>query len=274
MTAAQDVYLVKFGGSTLEDAENARRLLQQAADAAVAGKRVIIVHGGGPEINEEMVRRGLKPRKIGGIRVTDEPAMEAVEDVLRAINGRVTETVKECGAQAIGVPAYFFSESKRKGSVTVANEDGSTETVDLGYAGDPVAVDPVTLTDLLAEGVVPVVYTVGSDGEHHLNVNADDMSAAIAAAVKVKEMITVTDVPGILRNFPDVSSKVDRATLADIDAMIADGTISGGMLPKVAACRKAVEAGARSVRMVDGKDPRPMLELAFAGEPVGTLIVP
>lgn len=269
-----DTYLVKFGGATLADEDNARRLLGQAAAAAGSGKRVIIVHGGGPEISEEMVRRGLNPRKIGGLRVTDEAAMEAVEDVLRGINGKVTSMMEGCGVPVVGLPAYMFSLSEKKEDVVVRNEDGSEEIVDLGFVGDPASIDTGTLTDLLDEGVIPIIYPVGSDGAHHINVNADDMASAVAAAMKVKEMITVTDVPGILRDFPDVSSKVDRATLADIDAMIADGTISGGMLPKVAGCRKAVEAGARSVRMVDGKDPSDMLARAFAGEDVGTLIIP
>ena len=128
------------------------------------------------------------------------------------------------------------------------------------------------------ERIVPVVYPIGgmavNDKVQHLNVNADTMAAGIAAGIKCREMIAITDVPGILRDVHDPSSKIDKVTFADLDALIADGTVSGGMVPKVEACRKAVNAGARTVRMVNGRDPENIItDIIINGAPKGTLIV-
>lgn len=266
------IFLIKFGGNTLSEPDNVKRLAKEIADLQKAGKSVIVVHGGGPSISEEMKRRGLNPVMVGGQRITDEAALECVEDTLRGINEMFVRALQDEGATVVGLGAFLFTLSEKKPPYHVL-VDGKEEVVDLGLVGNVVSVNAETVTDLLADGVLPVVYPVGTDGKHHLNVNADTMAAGIAAGVKAEEMIAVTDVPGILRDVHDLSSKIDRVNLADIDRLIADGTISGGMIPKVEACSKAVKAGASAVRMVDGRAQGNVITEVINGAQLGTLIV-
>lgn len=273
----RDIYLLKFGGNALDGAEGLRRLAHEVADLVEKGISIVMVHGGGPAISAEMERLGMKPVKVAGVRVTDEAGLEVAEKVLRQINREVVTALEEAGVKAIGLPGYFCTECERKKPYT-AVEDGKEITVDLGLVGEVVSVDEQTIFDLVDEKVVPVVYPIGGmavdDKVQHLNVNADIMAAGIAAGIKCREMIAITDVPGILRDVHDPSSKIDKVTFADLDALIADGTVSGGMVPKVEACRKAVNAGARTVRMVNGRDPENIItDIIINGAPKGTLIV-
>lgn len=266
------LYLLKFGGNTVSDAEGLRRLFGEVAQLVSRGFSIVIVHGGGKEISAEMEKRGLEPVMVAGQRKTDIAALDCVETVLRAINGRLVAALEAESVRAVGMPAYFFTESRRREPFRIC-EDGVEKEVDMGYLGDVTSVDAQTIYDIVDEGIVPVIYPVGSDGVTHLNVNADTMAAGIAAGIGCREMIAITDVPGILRDLHDPSSKIDRVSLSDIDRLISDGTISGGMIPKVEACRRAVLAGAEAVRMVDGKNPENIVIDVFEGKPRGTLIV-
>ncbi len=267
----RDIYLLKFGGNALDDS-GMQRLCREVAALTEEGVSIVMVHGGGPAISAEMERLGMKPVKVAGKRITDAAGLEVVEKVLRGINAQVVGCLEDAGVKAVGIPGYFVSECRREGPQTVT-DGGKQVDVDYGLVGEVVSVDPQVIYDLVDERIVPVIYPVGSDGEQHLNVNADSMAAGIAAGVKVREMIAITDVPGILRDVHDPSSKIDTVTLAQIDGLIADGTISGGMIPKVEACRKAVEAGAEAVRMVNGKDPDSIITDVIRGIPHGTLII-
>lgn len=267
-----DLYVLKFGGNSIRDRADMIRLSREIAELIQGGARIILVHGGGPEISEEMERRGLTPRKVCGVRVTDAESLEVAEAVLRRINGEVVECLQECGVQALGIPGYFCTVCVRKPPVRVS-EGGTEEVVDLGLVGEVSGVDPQCLFDLLEQGITPVIYPIGKDESGtKLNVNADTMVAGIAADVGCKEMITITDVPGILLDVGDPASKVNSLTLAEVDGLIADGTISGGMIPKVEACRKALEAGVSVVRMVNGRDPRNIVTDILRGVPHGTII--
>ncbi len=267
-----DLYVLKFGGNAIRGRADMMRLSAEISQLIHGGDRILLVHGGGPEISEEMERRGMVPKKVQGVRVTDEGSLEVAETVLRRINGEIVECLAESGVQALGIPGYFCTVCTRKPPVSVV-EDGVASEVDLGLVGEVSGVDPGCLYDLLDQGITPVVYPIGKDaGDTKLNVNADTMVAGIAAGVGCKEMITITDVPGVLRDVNDPSSKIDSLTLAEVDDLIADGTISGGMIPKVEACRKALEAGVSVVRMVNGKDPRSIITDIMEGKPHGTII--
>lgn len=265
-------YLIKFGGNALDGQDGLRRLAGEVAALQQEDIQIVLVHGGGPEISAEMEKKGLKPVKVAGVRVTDEAGLAVAEDVLRRINGGVVAALEEAGVRAIGIPGYFCTECRRRAPYQVT-EGGKAVTVDLGLVGEVVAVDTEMFEDLLEQQIVPVVYPIGAEGLQHLNVNADTMAAGLAAGLKCKEMIAVTDVPGILTDVHDPASKLDRVTLADIDRLIADGTISGGMIPKVEACRQALEAGAETVRMVNGRDPTSIVKDAVEGASRGTIIV-
>lgn len=272
-----EIYLLKFGGNALEGESGLDRLAHEVYELMDNGRSIVIVHGGGPSISQEMERLGMSPRMVAGVRVTDEGALEVAEKVLRRINEDVVSALDSAGVRAVGMPAYFCTECRKKTSFS-ATVDGKEVLVDPGLVGEVVSVDKQTILDLVAEKIVPVIYPIGAmavdDKVQHLNVNADTMAAGIAAGIECREMIAITDVPGILRNISDPTSKIDRVTFSDIDSMIADGTISGGMIPKVEACRKAVDAGARMVRMVNGRDPENVLtDIILKNVPKGTLIV-
>ena len=267
------LYVIKFGGNAISGKEDMLRLSQEIAIFRRKKIDVVIIHGGGPEISAEMQRRGLDPVKIAGQRVTDESTLEVVDSVLSKINTQMRESLEECSVPAIGMPGYMCTLCKRRGPQTV-KENGKEFVADLGLVGDVIEVDSEMLNDLLNKKIVPVIYPIGADeGGNHLNVNADTMAAGIASAMKCKELIAITDVPGILRDVKDMTSKIDRLTLKEIDELIEIGVISGGMIPKVEACRDALNAGAEVVRMVNGKDEKCILTDLIKDVPIGTIIV-
>ena len=248
------------------------RLSREIGQMIGKGAKVVLVHGGGPEISEEMERRGLKPKKVAGIRITDADGLEVAEKVLSGLNRDVVECLTEAGVQAVGMPGYHCTLCVRKAPVE-AIEDGKKVTVDVGLVGEVSECDPTALMDLLENGIVPVIYPIGKDAEgKKLNVNADTMVAGIAAAMPCREMVAITDVPGILMDVKDPKSKIDSVTLKDIDELIEKGIISGGMVPKVDACRKAILAGVSEVRMVDGTDPECIIADVMEGSLRGTVI--
>ena len=267
-----DLYVLKFGGNAIRGRDDLMRLSGEIAELVRGGDRIVLVHGGGPEISEEMERRGMTPRKVCGVRVTDADSLDVAETVLRRLNSEVVGCLLESGVQAIGIPGYFCTVCIRKPPMKTV-EDGREVEVDLGLVGEVSGTDPQCLFDLLDQGITPVIYPIGKDADGRmLNVNADTMVAGIAAGMDCREMVAITDVPGILRDVSDPGSKIDSLTLEEVDALIADGTISGGMIPKVEACRNALLAGVATVRMVNGKDPRSIITDVKKGVPHGTVI--
>ena len=249
----EDLYVLKFGGNAIRGKDGLDRLASDISSLLKTGAKAVLVHGGGPEISEEMERRGLKPTKVCGVRVTDADALEVAETVLRRINSDVVASLEEHGVDAVGIPGHFCTLCAKKAPMEVS-EEGHVRKVDLGLVGEVADVDPTPLRDLLDDGVLPVIYPIGKDSEgNKLNVNADTMAAGIAVGIGCTEMVAITDVPGILRDVGDPSSKIDVLTMDEARALIADGTISGGMIPKVEACINALKAGVGSVRMVDGR---------------------
>lgn len=265
------LYLIKFGGNAISNDEDLSRFCEEIWDMIDRGSKIILVHGGGPKISAEMERLGLHPKKINGVRVTDAEGLEVVSKVLRDINERITNALYESDVSNIGMPAYVCTLCKKIDPVKYI-EDGVERTADLGLVGDVVDVDTDMLNNLIDAGVVPVIYPIGSDGIDNLNVNADTMAAGIAAGMKCDEMITITDVPGVLRDVKDPSSKYDRLTVKEALALIKDGTISDGMIPKVEACINAIRAGALAVRMVNGKDPDKIVSDIMDENNKGTVI--
>ena len=268
-----DVFVLKFGGNAIKGKEDLDRLSKEVASLIKDGAKIIMVHGGGPEINAEMERLGLEPKKVAGVRITDDRTLEVAEKVLRGINADVVEAMTSAGVKAIGVPGYHVAAFERRKPYTIV-EDGKEVTVDLMNVGDVTEANIEVLEDLLSNGITPIVYPIGEDAEgRHLNVNADTMAAGIAAGIRCREMIQITDVPGILLDVNDPSTLQSELTLEEVDRLIADGTISGGMVPKVEACRKALKSGVSKVRMVNGKDKRTIVsDVMQEGVHHGTVI--
>lgn len=267
-----NVYVLKFGGNAISGQDTLVRFCKEIKTLIDQNAKIILIHGGGPEINEALENKGIVPKKVCGFRVTDDATMEVVEDTLRSINMNVVSTMVDAGIEAVGIPGYFVTLGKKKDPVKTV-ENGKEIEVDLIRAGDVVSTDVATIKDLLAKGITPVVYPVGADKDgKHLNINADTMAAGIAAGIKCKEMIQITDVPGILLDIKNPDSLQNQLTLSEVDDLISKGIICGGMIPKVEACRDALEAGVGKVRMVNGKDEHSIVSDILTAEKHGTVI--
>ncbi|MBN9035600.1 MAG: acetylglutamate kinase [Rhizobiales bacterium] len=267
--------VVKYGGHAMGNAELGRAFARDIALLKQSGVNPIVVHGGGPQIGAMLDRMGIESRFEGGLRVTDQKTVEIVEMVLAgSINKEIVALINAEGEWAIGLCGkdgnMVFAEKAQK---TVRDPDSNIERVlDLGFVGEPAEVDR-TLLDLLARSeMIPVLAPVapGRDG-HTYNINADTFAGAIAGAVQAKRLLFLTDVPGVL----DRDKKlIDKLTVAEARALIADGTISGGMIPKVETCIYAIERGVEGVVILNGKTAHSVLLELFTEHGAGTLIVP
>ena len=255
--------VVKYGGHAMSDDSG---LFAKALNQALAKNlSVVVVHGGAPQVNAELVARGITPRFIGGFRYTDSATLEVAEEVL----ARQVGPAVAAALIAHSIPAESLSgRTIIKAETLTRLVDGTS--VDLGFVGRITAVDIAPILSLLEQGKVPVVSPVASNSDETgaLNVNGDLVAAAIAGALDAMALIVMTDVPGIYRNWPDrgsLISSISRDELFSIKDSFADG-----MSPKVAACLEAIDGGARAVRIIDGRDPE---AFALALENTGGTLV-
>lgn len=266
--------VVKYGGHAMGDAELGKAFAQDIALLKQSGVNPLVVHGGGPQIAAMLAKMGIESRFEGGLRVTDKKTVEIVEMVLAgSINKEIVGLINAAGEWAIGLCGkdgnMVFAEQAKK---TVIDPDSNIERVlDLGFVGEPVEVDR-TLLDLLATSeMIPVIAPVapGRDG-HTYNINADTFAGAVAGAVHAERLLFLTDVPGVL----DKGGKlIKKLTVSEARALIADGTISGGMIPKVETCISALRRGVRGVVILNGKVPHAVMIELFTEHGAGTLIV-
>lgn len=258
--------VVKFGGHAMKD-ENGN--FSRAITAALAmGEKVVVVHGGGPQIDAALKQRQIISDWIGGFRVTTQEIFDVVEDVLvNQVGQEVAATLGKSGIKAHAISARTLPTviAKRRTHLI----DGTP--ADLGFVGDVQSVNPSQLLDLLDQGIVPVVAPISSDADllTGLNVNADFAAAAIAAALKASALIVMTDVAGIYRSWPDKDSLIQEISAAELETLKAG--FAEGMAPKVQAALDALSFGAKAVRIIDGTDPDSFAS-ALAGTG-GTLVV-
>lgn len=267
--------VVKYGGHAMGDAGLGKAFAQDIALLKQSGVNPIVVHGGGPQIAAMLAKMGIESKFEGGLRVTDEKTVAIVEMVLAgSINKEIVALINAEGEWAIGLCGkdgnMVYAEKAHK---TMTDPDSNIERVlDLGFVGEPVEVDR-TLLDLLAKSeMIPVLAPVapGRDG-HTYNINADTFAGAIAGAVEASRLLFLTDVPGVL----DKQGKlIDELNVSEARALIADGTISGGMIPKVETCIEAIERGVKGVVILNGKTPHAVLLELFTAHGAGTLLVP
>jgi acetylglutamate kinase len=242
--------VLKLGGELLETPEQ-RAGIAAWARAASAVKPLVIIHGGGRAIDAELKRRGIAPRKVDGLRITDSPTLEAVVAVLAgSANTELVAALVGQGIKAVGLTGVDagFGRAVR----TAAHHSTTGAIVDLGFVGDPVDADSALLRLLLADGYVPIVASLGVDaaGGSVLNVNADVMACRIAAALPGSALVIAGGTPGVL----DKDGRgIGRLSIAGIDEVIASGTATAGMVAKLASCRTALESGVVSVRLIDGR---------------------
>ncbi|MDG1411814.1 MAG: acetylglutamate kinase [Acidimicrobiales bacterium] len=257
------IIVVKFGGNAMVDAELAATFAEDVVLLRSIGLRPVVVHGGGPQIGELLGRLGKETEFVDGLRVTDAETLDVVRMVLVGKVGReIVGAINVHGAYAVGL------SGEDGGLITAKPRDPS-----LGFVGDVASVQPGIVERLLAESMIPVISTIGADGSGQAyNINADTVAGALAGALGAEKAIYLTDVPGLLADVDDLGSLITRATIAEVQALIEDGTISGGMIPKVEACIKAVESGAASAHMLDGRIPHVLLLELFTDAGIGTMI--
>lgn len=267
--------VIKYGGHAMGDSALGKAFARDVALLKQSGVNPIVVHGGGPQIAGMLSKMGIESKFEGGLRVTDAKTVEIVEMVLAgSINKQIVALINAEGEWAIGLCGkdgnMVFAEKARK---TVVDPDSNIERVlDLGFVGEPIEVDR-TLLDLLAHSeMIPVIAPVapGRDG-HTYNINADTFAGAIAGAVQAKRLLFLTDVPGVLDNNGQL---IDELSVAQARGMIADGTISGGMIPKVETCIAAIDRGVEGVVILNGKTAHAVLLELFTEHGAGTLLVP
>ncbi|MET0245967.1 MAG: acetylglutamate kinase [Sphingomonas sp.] len=266
-------FVVKYGGHAMGDPELARDFAEDVVLLKAVGINPIVVHGGGPQIGAMLKRLGVESQFVGGLRVTDAETARIAEMVLAgSINKEIVGWIGEAGGRAVGISgkdAHLVTARKvqRDEADTL---QGIERHVDLGFVGEPVAVDPLILTTLAGQGFIPVVAPIalGADG-HTYNINADTMAGAIAAACRASRFFLLTDVAGVLNKSGELMTDLDPA---GIEALKADGTISGGMIPKVETCVNAVKSGVDAAVILDGRIPHGMLLEIFTRRGAGTLV--
>lgn len=266
-------FVVKYGGHAMGDPELARDFAEDVVLLKAVGINPIVVHGGGPQIGAMLKRLGVESQFVGGLRVTDAETARIAEMVLAgSINKEIVGWIGQAGGRAVGISgkdAALVTAEKVQGREPNPLS-GIERHVDLGFVGEPVAVDPSILRSLAAQGFIPVVAPIalGADG-HTYNINADTMAGAIAGACGAKRFFLLTDVAGVLDKAGELMTDLDPAGIA---ALKADGTISGGMIPKVETCVAAVEAGVDAAVILDGRVPHAMLLEILTDQAYGTMI--
>ncbi|MFN3370779.1 MAG: acetylglutamate kinase [Sphingomonadaceae bacterium] len=269
---AGKTFVVKYGGHAMGDPELARDFAEDIVLLKAVGIRPVVVHGGGPQIGAMLKRLGHESRFVDGLRVTDAATAEVAEMVLGAINKQLVSWINAAGGRAVGLSGKDANLIRTTKVTGRSRDPGSAieQVVDLGFVGEPTAVDRQVLDVLTAADFVPVVAPigVGEDG-HTYNINADTCAGAVAAALKAARLFLLTDVPGVLAKDGKLLTDL---TPADIAALGADGTISGGMIPKLETCVHAVEGGVDAAVILDGRVPHAMLLEIFTRQGAGTLV--
>ena len=256
------VIVVKYGGNAMINEELKHDVMSDMVLMNLIGVKVVLVHGGGPEISSMLKRVGKESQFVDGLRVTDEETSEIVQMVLAGkINKSLVGKLQLLGGRAMGVCGMDGGLLKAR-------------MVDprLGYVGEIEKVDATLIGDLLEKGYIPVVSTIGTDASGHVyNINADTAAAAIAAELKAEALISMTDTVGLLRDPKDPTSLIRRIDLKGCEELKAQGIISGGMIPKVDCCTKAIREGVRKVFIIDGRVPHALLIETLTNEGAGTM---
>ncbi len=269
----EEIVVVKYGGHAMGDEQNARDFARDIVLLEQAAINPVVVHGGGPQIAAMLKKLGIKSEFAAGLRITDAATVEIVEMVLAgSINKQIVGYINAAGGKAVGLCGKDGNMVQaKKVTRTVVDTDSNIEKiVDLGFVGEPEKVDLTVLNHLLGKELIPVLAPVATSANGGtFNVNADTFAGAIAGALKAKRLLLLTDVPGVL----DKSKKlIPELSVADARRLIADGTISGGMIPKVETCIYALDAGVEGVVIMDGKVPHAVLLELMTDHGIGTLM--
>ena len=269
----RETVVIKYGGHAMGAEETARAFARDIVLLEQTAINPVVVHGGGPQIAQMLTRLGIKSEFAAGLRITDAATIEIVEMVLAgSINKQIVSYINEAGGKAVGLCGKDGNMVRAsKATRTMVDPDSNIEkVVDLGFVGEPEKVDLTLLNQLIGYELIPVLAPLASSKEGKTyNVNADTFAGAVAGALKAKRLLLLTDVPGVLDKSKTL---IPELSIKDARKLIADGTISGGMIPKVETCIYSLEQGVEGVVIIDGKTPHAVLLELFTNQGTGTLI--
>jgi acetylglutamate kinase len=262
---ANRTVVVKYGGAAMKDSNLKDKVVRDIVFLSCVGLRPIVVHGGGPEINTWLGKLNIEPQFKDGLRVTDAETMDVVEMVLVGrVNKELVSLIDQAGGSAVGLCG-------KDGNLITARPQGNEG---IGFVGEVAAVNTDLLEVLVEKGYVPVVSSVAADetGQAY-NINADTVAGEIAAAMGAEKLILLTDTPGILRDYHDPSTLIYKLDLTTARGLIDDGTVSGGMIPKVSCCIRSLAQGVRAAHILDGRLPHALLLEILTDSGIGSMIV-
>ena len=268
--------VIKYGGNAMINDDLKNKVMEDVSLMKYIGMRPVIVHGGGPDITQFLKKVGKQSDFISGLRVTDEETVEIAEMVLDGkVNSDIVNLLNHRGVRAVGLSgkdAGLIRASKKL--ATVYDGDGHKESVDIGYVGQVDSIDAKILVDLIANDYIPVIAPigVGEDGESY-NINADYVAAEIAGALKAEKLLLLTDTEGVYKDFEDKDTFISSLTADEAREYIKNGVISGGMIPKIEACLKSIEAGTNKVHIIDGRQPHSIILELLTNSGIGTQVV-
>ncbi|MCL2225374.1 MAG: acetylglutamate kinase [Defluviitaleaceae bacterium] len=288
--------VIKYGGAAMQSPSLCRQVMGDIVLLSLVGIRVVVVHGGGPEINEMLAKMGKKPRFVNGLRYTDNETMDVVQMVLAGRVGKqMAQLLGELGGKALslsGMDGRMLTAKKRAGRAAnsadtysnqhilskpdeVSDTETSTGDDDLGLVGDISGVDPEPINLALSGGYTPVISSIacGEEAGEVYNINADSAAAAVAAAVGAEKLILLTDVRGILRDTSYENTLITTLSLSEVPQLVKEGVISGGMIPKVDCCVEAVRRGVPRAHILDGRIPHSLLVELLSDQGIGTMIL-
>ncbi len=257
------IIVIKYGGNAMISPELKEQVMEDIVLLSLVGVKVVLVHGGGPEITDMLRRVGKESVFANGLRVTDRETVEVAQMVLAGkINKDLVRLLESKGGRAIGL-------SGMDGGMIKA----TVKDPELGYVGRITSVDVSPIRDMLDKGYIPVVSTLGYDMENNVyNINADTAAAEIAAAIQAERLFMMTDIAGILRDKDDPTSLIPYLSVKDAEKLFLDGTISGGMIPKVECCLEAIKKGVKKVVIIDGRVPHSIILETLTDEGAGTMV--
>lgn len=260
------IVVIKYGGNAMKNETLKQNVMTDIVLLSEIGVHVVLVHGGGPEINGMLHKVGKQSRFVAGLRYTDEETMDVVQMVLAGkTNKDLVSLINQKGARAVGISGMDAN--------CIEARQYTVDEGDLGYVGEIEEIHEELILDIIEKGYIPVVASVGCDAAGHAyNINADTAAASIAAKLHAENMILVSDIPGLLRNPEDEGSLIPRATLSEIEELKKDGVIRGGMIPKVDCLVTAVQGSVQRAVIIDGRVPHSILIEMFSEEGIGTLV--
>ncbi len=259
------VVVVKYGGSAMVDPDIQKSVIKDIALLKLVGMKPVIVHGGGKEISKWVGLLGKEPVFVAGKRVTDEETMEVAEMVLNKVNKGLVQLMQQVGVKSVGICG--------KDGMTLHVKRTTVDGQDIGFVGDIDKVNAELLTSLIAQDFVPVIAPIGMDDEFNAyNINADDAACAIAVALGAEKLTFLTDVEGVMKDPKDKDTLISRLSTKEARELTKDGTIGGGMLPKINNCIDSVENGVGSVHILDGRLSHSLLLEFFTDKGIGTAI--